>query len=102
VLGPLGVTNERLDEVSDYYRFRPQMGELWKSTPAKGYAVVEDGKVKRVVLTEAGSGYSSPPKVTIEGMENVPLKANLHFDKDLKKNGAVKSVEVAEAAKPDR
>src|SRR5262245_39767650 len=29
VLGPHGVTNERLDEVSDYYRFQPQRGELW-------------------------------------------------------------------------
>src|SRR3954470_19516070 len=27
VLAPLGVTNERLDEVSNYYRFRPQDGE---------------------------------------------------------------------------
>src|SRR5438046_5515780 len=30
VLQPHGVTNERLDEVSNYYRFRPQNGELWK------------------------------------------------------------------------
>src|SRR3954469_16807182 len=28
VLGPHGVTNDRLDEVSNYYRFRPQRGEL--------------------------------------------------------------------------
>jgi hypothetical protein len=28
VLGPLGVTNDRLDEASDYYRYRPQAGEL--------------------------------------------------------------------------
>src|SRR5262245_38839813 len=26
VLGPLGVTNDRLDEVSDYYRYRPEKG----------------------------------------------------------------------------
>jgi hypothetical protein len=95
VLGPLGVTNERLDEVSDYYRFQPQKGGLWKTTPARGYALVDDGKVKRVVITEAGSGYSSPPAVTIRGMEGVPLKATLHFDRDLKKNGSVESVQVA-------
>src|SRR3954463_9907160 len=29
VLGPYKVTNDRLDEVSDYYRYRPQASELW-------------------------------------------------------------------------
>src|SRR6186713_372058 len=29
VLGPYKITNERLDEVSNYYRYRPQKGELW-------------------------------------------------------------------------
>jgi hypothetical protein len=96
VLGPLGVTNERLDEVSNYYRFRPQEGELWKTTPAKGYAVVDGGKIEKVVLTEPGSGYSTPPKVTVQGMEGVALKANLHLDRDLKKNGSIASVELAD------
>src|ERR1700727_2764514 len=27
-LAPYGVTNERLDEVSNYYRYRPQNGEM--------------------------------------------------------------------------
>ena len=40
VLAPYKVTNERLDEVSDYYRYRPQKGELWPTTSAKAYAVV--------------------------------------------------------------
>jgi hypothetical protein len=61
VLGPLGVTNDRLDEVSNYYRFKPQDGVLWKTTPAKGYAVVDDGKVEKFVITEPGSGYSTHP-----------------------------------------
>jgi hypothetical protein len=102
VLGPLGVTNDRLDAVSNHYRFQPQKGELWPTSPAKGYAVVEDGKVKKVVVTEAGSGYSSPPKVTVQGMGGGLLKATLHFDKEFKKNGSVASVEVAEAPKPER
>lgn len=102
VLGPLGVTNDRLDEVSNYYRYQPQKGELWKTTPPKGHAVVEDGTVKKVVLTEAGSGYSSLPKVTIQGMEGVTLKATLHFDKELKKNGSVESVGVIESSKSEK
>jgi len=101
VLAPYGVTNERLDEVSDYYRYQPQRGELWKVTAARGYALVEQGKVRQVVVTEAGSGYSAPPRATVQGMEAVPLKVTLHFGKDLKKNGSVAAVEVvgAEAEK---
>ncbi len=41
VLKPIGVTNDRLDEVSNYYRFKPQDGELWKHTDAKAHAVIE-------------------------------------------------------------
>src|SRR5262245_21010326 len=66
VLQPYGVTNELLDEVSDYYRYKPGKG-LWKTTPAKAYAVIESGKVKRVVVTDPGSGYSNPPRATFEG-----------------------------------
>jgi len=91
VLRPLGVTNERLDEVADYYRFRPQAGERWPTKPAKGYAVVEDGKVKKLVITDPGAGYNTPPRMTIAEMENVRVEAKLAFDKDLKKNGGIAS-----------
>lgn len=33
-LSPYGVTNELLDRVSDYYRYRPESGKLWD--PARG------------------------------------------------------------------
>jgi hypothetical protein len=99
VLKPHGVTNERLDEVSDYYRYRPQRGELWPTSEAKAHAIVEDGKIKRIVVTEAGSGYSSPPKATLKGMDKVALKATLHFSKNLKENGGVSSIEVLPAGK---
>lgn len=94
VLGPLGVTNERMDEVADYYRFRPQAGELWPTKDAKAHAVVEDGKIKRIVVTEPGSGYSSPPEVKVDGFPKVEFKVTLGFSKELKKNGAVARVEV--------
>lgn len=94
VLATLGVKNDRLDEVSNYYRFRPQNGELWQNSPAKGYALIEAGKVRSVVITEAGSGYSTPPIVSVKGKSAAQLKATLHFDKDLKKNGGVEKIEV--------
>lgn len=94
VLEPHGVTNERLDTVSDYYRYQPQRGELWKTTPARAYAVLEQGKVKRIVVSTPGSGYSAPPRATIEGMEVVELKVTIEFSKDMRKNGSVTSIEV--------
>jgi hypothetical protein len=95
VLGPHGVTNDRLDEVSNYYRFQPQRGRIWPTTPAEAYATVEDGKIKQIVVTNPGSGYCTPPSATVQGFESVPLDVTLRFDKDLKKNGAIGSIEVA-------
>lgn len=95
VLEPHGVTNDRLDEVSNYYRYQPQRGELWKTSPAKGHALVENGKIKQIAVTEPGSGYSTPPTATVQGMEKVKLKVSLKFDKDFKKNGSINSIEVA-------
>ncbi len=94
VLEPHKVTNERLDEVSNYYRFKPQDGELWKHTAAKAHAVVEDGKIVKVVVDEPGSGYCTPPKVMIKGFEKVEFDVTLLFDKDMKKNGSIKSIEI--------
>lgn len=100
VLKPLGVTNDRLDEVSNYYRYRPQLGEMWPTTPATAHAIVEDGKVKQIVVTSPGSGYSTPPQATVQGMESIPLKVTLQFGKDFKKNGSVGSVEIASPEAP--
>lgn len=97
VLKPFKVTNDRLDEVSDYYRYRPKKGEMWPTTTAEAYAVVEDGKIKRIVVSKPGSGYSSPPKAMVKGFENVLLEAKVDYGKDLKKNGSVASVTVVAA-----
>ena len=99
VLAPLGVTNERMDEVANYYRFRPQNGELWPTKPAKADAIAKDGKITKIVVTDPGSGYCSPPNATIKGFENVRLEAKIKYDKDLKKNGGIESVELASEKK---
>jgi hypothetical protein len=94
-LGPYGVTDDRLNEVSNYYRYRRESGELWRHTPAAGYATVDHGKMTGITITDAGSGYSSPPVVSIPGMEQVPLAAELHFDTDFQKNGSIGKITVA-------
>lgn len=94
VLKPHGVTNERLDEVSDYYRYRPDKGEMWPTKPAKAHAIIEDGRVKQIVVTEPGAGYSTAPRASIPGFEKLSFKINLGFSKDLKKNGSIESIAI--------
>jgi hypothetical protein len=93
-LGPYGVTNDRLDTVSNYYRYNRSKGEMWRTTPAAGYATVRNGVVTGFTITDPGSGYSSPPTVSIPGMTNVSLTTTLSFSTDLEKNGSIKEIKV--------
>jgi hypothetical protein len=97
-LGPHGVTNDRLDEVSNYYRYVRSRGEMWRTKPAAAYAEVKDGKIVRFVVTKGGAGYSSPPTVSVPGFD-VPAKVELSFGKKLETNGAVKAITLASEEK---
>jgi len=90
-LGPHGVTNDRLDEVSNYYRYVRSRGEMWPTKPAQSYAEVEGGKIVRFVVTKGGSGYSSPPIVSVPGFD-VATKVELSFGKKFETNGAVAAI----------
>jgi hypothetical protein len=91
-LGPYGVTNRRLDTVSNYYRYVRSRGELWPTKAAAGYALVENGKITRFVVTSGGSGYSSPPTVTVPNVKGARAKVELSFSKQFEKNGSVAAV----------
>lgn len=91
-LGPYGVTNDRLDTVSDYYRYNGSRGELWRNRRAVAFATVKDGKIVRITITNPGAGYSSVPILTLPGMSTVKLKVALLFGTDLSKNGSLKSI----------
>lgn len=93
-LGKYGVTNERLDAVSDHYRYRPERDELWKHTPAQAKAIIEHGKVVGFELVKAGAGYSSAPLVKVMEHPGVKVKATIEFTNDLKTNGRIKSLEL--------
>ncbi len=97
-LAPYGVTNERLDEVSNYYRYRPESGQLWCHVEAAGYAVVgPEDTVIRVVITNPGSGYTTPPNVDVGGRLNFgsSFTAILSFGTKLDTNGSISSIEAA-------
>jgi hypothetical protein len=94
-LAKYGVTDERLNQVSNRYRYRSWAGELWPTHAATGYATVSNGAVTGFVVTDPGYGYSSPPSVTVKDMPDVKTLSTLSFDADFGKNGSVKSVTVA-------
>jgi hypothetical protein len=98
-LGPYGVTNERLDLVSNYYRYVRSEGQLWRHTPAAAYATVVNGVVTGFVVTSAGAGYSSPPTVSVRGYPNVSGIVTLSFTTHSDTNGSIKSITLEGAAK---
>lgn len=89
-----GVTNDRLDEVSNFYRYRPQNGELWTHTPAKAKAEIRDGKVISIQIIDEGSGYLSPPSASIKGFEDVELIVEIDFNTRLETNGRIKAIKI--------
>jgi hypothetical protein len=91
-LSRYGVTNDELDRVSNFYRYIPGNGRKWPTKAAAGYAVIKDGTVASVVITDPGYGYNSLPNVAVPGHANVNLEVRLAFDNDLKKNGSVAAI----------
>lgn len=88
-LGPYGITNERLDEVSNYYRYRPGDNRLWWHEDASAVALVKDGAVVGYEVTDAGSGYTTSPAVTVPGYPDAKVKVELSFGEQLKTNGSI-------------
>lgn len=93
VLAPYGITNDRLDEVSNYYRYNGKHGGTWNRTLATAVPIMKDGTVTGVTVTNPGSGYSSAPTVTIKGPNGiVTAKAAVAFTKDFQTNGSLSSI----------
>jgi hypothetical protein len=91
-----GVTNERLDEASDYYRYRPQSGELWTHTPATATAILQHGNITGFKITNTGSGYNTAPAIQVNGFDDLKIKATIEFGTDLKTNGKITALTIIE------
>jgi len=96
-LSPYGVTDDRLNQVSNYYRYRRDKGEMWKTVPATAYATVSNGVVTGFTVTNPGSGYSSPPTISLQGMDDPHVVATLSFGTDFASNGSIKAIAPAPA-----
>jgi hypothetical protein len=93
VLAPYGITNDRLDEVSNYYRYNGNNGGIWKRMLATATPTFTNGVLTGVTLTNPGSGYSSAPTVTIKGpVSTVTAKAVVTYTKDFNTNGSLTSI----------
>jgi hypothetical protein len=93
-LGKYGITNDRLDTVSNRYRYASWRGEKWPSKAATAYAVVENGQITKFVVTDGGYGYCSLPEISVPGVRDYAGKAELGFDKNFEKNGTITSIAV--------
>lgn len=93
-LGKHGITNERLDEVSDFYRYPPGRGGMWAHQAAEVNALIKDGKVIGYEVVKGGAGYTSVPMVTVPGHPEAAATVELAYGKDMEKNGGVSAVRV--------
>ncbi len=91
-----GVTNERLDTVSNFYRYPPGRGNLWRNMPATANALVKNGAVIGYELIDGGAGYSSPPTVSVPDIKGTKSEVKLFFSQDLDVNGAVSSLTISQ------
>lgn len=93
VLSPYGITNERLDEVSNFYRYNGQTSKTWRVTPATVKAIETDGFVTGIQIINPGAGYSSNPLITVKGKSGtVTATTTVSYTQDFKTNGSLASV----------
>ena len=101
VLAPHGITNERLDDVSDRYRYRPQDGERWAHQPATISAIIRDAKVVGFDIIDPGFGYSSPPQISVFGFEDLEVEVTLSYGPDFVENGCISEVRIVDESDTD-
>jgi hypothetical protein len=93
-LGKYGITNERLNQVSNYYRYASWNGGIWKNTPATADALVKNGAVVGYEITSGGAGYTAPPTVSVPNVKGATAKVEIAFSKTMEINGAVSSITI--------
>jgi len=93
-LGKYGITNERLNQVSNFYRYASWNGGIWKNTPATANALVKNGAVVGYEITSGGAGYTTPPTVSVPNIKAAAPRVDLSFGKDMETNGAVSAISV--------
>lgn len=90
-----GITNKRLDQVSNYYRPRIK-GTPWRPSPTAATAIIKNGKVTGFKIVDAGSGYLTAPNVTVVGFPDLKVEVKIEASTDFAKNGRVAEIKIVE------
>ena len=93
-LGKFGITNDRLNQVSNFYRYASWNGGIWKNTPASANALVKNGAVIGYEITNGGAGYTTPPAVSTPNVKSAAPKVELSFSKNMENNGSVSAITI--------
>jgi len=99
VLAKYGITNERLDEASNRYRYVRSHGEMWPTKEAVANALVVNGVITSYEIVSGGFGYTTSPTVSVPHMKAEALQVELSFSKDFGSNGSVSAIKVPSATK---
>jgi Spy/CpxP family protein refolding chaperone len=92
-LGKFGVTNDRLNTVSNFDRYAAWQGGIWKNKTATANALVKNGAITGYEITSGGYGYTTPPTVSVPGIAGA-AKVELAFGKDMESNGAISAITI--------
>lgn len=98
-LGKYGITNHRLDTVSNYYRYPPGPGGIWTHREAIANALIKGDAVVGYEITSGGSGYSSVPTVSVPGYPEATAHVGLSFGQNMETNGAVSTLTLPKKTK---
>jgi len=91
-----GVTNEKLDTVSNYYRYPPGRNSIWTNKSAVANALVKDGAVIGYEIVNGGSGYTSTPTVSVPNIKGATAKVEISYGKVMENNGSVSAITITE------
>ena len=96
-LGKFGVTDDRLNAVSNFYRYPPGSRALWKNKPATANALLKNGTIVGYEITSGGYGYTRPPTVSAPGSDGAMAKVEISYGKYLETNGAVSAITISQS-----
>ncbi len=96
-LATYGITDERLNTVSNFYRYAAWEGGLWKNQPASANALVKDGAIVGYEVVSGGYGYTTPPTVSVPGFAGATAVLELSHGKNFETNGSIASISPAAA-----
>ena len=69
-------------------------GGIWRNKPATAYALVKEGAIIGYEITSGGYGYTTPPAVSVPGMEGATAKVEIAYGKDFETNGAIAAITI--------